>query len=690
MKGYRTRLTNLFFAFLGAAPLLAQPLDKVDTLSASVIVANHDRAVLSGLTSLDGSRLRAGVSLLGVPDIVRSLKMLPGVAAGMEITAGLYVHGGDGSDNLFLLDGVPLFQVAHLGGMLSSFNTEAIAALDFYKSGFPARFGGRLSSVVDIVSESGDYQNYHGSVSVGLLDGQVAVGGPVVKDRLSFHVALRRSWPDLVLSPVLSIRNAHNQKKTTGLYYMYDVNLALNWSLSPIDEIRVRLYQGKDHFRYSTSLSEKFYGKQIYEEESYTRLRMDWGNFALSSSWRHFFSAGAPFEARVYYSRGFSDIGYGTRSASMRGDHPKENTFEGQDVGDVARMGMGVRQMVYLNRHRLEFGVDYQNTKFFFPNSAAESRNGGVFLEDKILLGLIQVVGGLRMDAYAFESNFLFKPQPRAKISCRVTPDLVLNASYTTMVQFAHLLTSVLLDLPTNRWGPSSAALPPSEACQATLGFDYSPSAQLSVRGEAYYKSMDNLFMYTGTTTLFPPADCSEREFACGRGRAYGVDLEGKFCTDRSESVLNYSLSWSQRYFEEIFNDWFFDRYDNRHKISFRHTQRFGEKIRLTLTWDYHSGNRVTFPEQIVKDGQGITFLYSSPNNMRMPAWHRLDLSCEVRSVTKKGHESLWAFGLCNVYGRKNPLVVMLADMESNPGYYYLKGYSLPPLIPSVSYTYKF
>ena len=151
MKGFHTLFANLILTCLGVAPLLAQPLDKVDTLSASVIVASHDRAVLSGLTTFDGSRLRTGVSVLGVPDIVRSLKMLPGVAAGMEITAGLYVHGGDGSDNLFLLDGVPLFQVAHLGGMLSSFNTEAINTLGFYKSGFPARFGGRLSSVVEIV-----------------------------------------------------------------------------------------------------------------------------------------------------------------------------------------------------------------------------------------------------------------------------------------------------------------------------------------------------------------------------------------------------------------------------------------------------------------------------------------------------------------------------------------------------------
>lgn len=690
MKGFHTLFANLILTCLGVAPLLAQPLDKVDTLSASVIVASHDRAVLSGLTTFDGSRLRTGVSVLGVPDIVRSLKMLPGVAAGMEITAGLYVHGGDGSDNLFLLDGVPLFQVAHLGGMLSSFNTEAINTLGFYKSGFPARFGGRLSSVVDIVSKSGDYQKYHGSVSIGLLDGQVAVGGPIVKDKLRFHVALRRSWPDLVLSPVLSIQNAHNQKKTTGSYYMYDVNLALNWSPNLIDEFCVRLYQGKDHFRYSTSLIEKFYGKQIYEEESYTRLRMDWGNFALSSSWRHAFSARAPFEMRVYYSRGFSDIGYGTRSVSMRGDYPEEKTFEGQDVGDVARVGMKIRQMLYLDRHRLEFGADYQNTEFFFPNSAVESRNGGFFFEDKISVGLIELIGGLRMDAYAFESKFFFKPQPRAKISCRVTSNLVLNASYTAMVQFSHLLTSVLLDLPTNRWGPSSAALPPSESRQITLGFDYRPFAQLSVRGEAYYKNMDNLVMYTGTTTLFPPADNTEKEFACGRGRAYGVDLEGKFCTDHSESVLNYSLSWSQRYFEKIFTDWFFDRYDNRHKISIRHTQRFGERVSLTLSWDYHSGNRVTFPEQILEDGQGITFMYSSPNNMRMPSWHRLDLSCVVRGVTRRGNESLWTFGLCNVYARKNPLVVMLADKESNPGYYYLKGYSLPPLIPSVSYTYKF
>ena len=690
MRGFHTLLISILLTFSGFAPSSAQTPEKVDTLSASIIIANRDRALLSGLTSYDSGQLHTGASVLGVADIVRTLKMLPGVAAGMEITSGLYVHGGDGSDNLFLLDGVPLFQVAHLGGMFSSFNTEAIRSLDFYKSGFPARYGGRLSSVVDIATKDGDFQDYHGSASLGLLDGQVSVGGPVVKDRLAMQVALRRSWPDVVVTPVLAIRNANNRKKTTGTYYLYDMNLSLNWMLRPTDMISLHLYRGKDHLRYATSTVEKFYGKEIYEEESFTKLKMDWGNLAVSSTWRHTFSDLAPLQLRVYYSRGFSDIGYETREARMRGDSPVVDAFGGQDAGDVACLGAEVRQMFYGDHHRLELGADFQRFRFLFPDSAVASGNGGVYLEDKITYGPFHLLAGLRLDAYCYESGLLFKPQPRVAVSYTAGSRLTLNASYTQTVQFTHLLSAILLDLPTNRWGPSSANLPPAEARQFTLGWECKLLQNLSVRGEAYYKDMQNLVMYIGATTLFPPADNRGRDFASGRGRAYGLDVEGQFWTERSETVLNYSLSWSRRLFPDVFQDWFYDRYDNRHNIAIRHTHRLGRKVKLIISWGFHSGNRITFPEQILGEGRGMKFLYSSPNNMRMPAWHCLDLGCEYRQETRKGREGRWTFGLYNVYGRQNPVVMFLADKIENPGYFYLRSYSLPPLIPSVSYTYTF
>lgn len=691
MRECHLQLINIFIACLGPLSLSAQAPDKIDTLSASVVVANDDRTLLSGLTLYDGETLRSGVSALGVSDIVRTLKTLPGVASGMEMTSGLYVHGGDGSDNLFLLDGVPLFQVAHLGGIYSSFNTEAIHSLEFYQSGFPAQYGGRASSVVDMSTIEGDNLNYHGAVSMGLLDGHLTIGGPLVKNKLTYYAGLRRSWPDILLTPALSIYNSGRDKKTFGSYYLYDMNVNVVWTPGTEDKVSFRYYRGRDKFRYSYTSLDKFYGKDIYIEESYRKIGMDWGNFALSTEWKHHFSRYAPFRVLAYYSRGSSDIGYDTKEYSMRGEDLQERSFSGQDVGDISLLGFEFGQSLYLDNHRIGLGTDYQYIKYLHPGFHETSRMVSVFVDDKYSNGPWKLLVGFRLDACKTANSSFVVPQPRLMASYSWDTLFTVNATYTRTAQFSHLLTSIFLDLPTNRWAPSSEKLPATDVHQFTVGFRSLPNSSLSLSGEIYYKYMDNLVLYASGTTLFPPADDSNGDYACGDGRAYGMGLEGQYRSGDHETSVYYTLSWSQRLFPSLYPYWFFDRYDNRHKLTVRHTWQISKNVGLDLNWDYHSGNRITLPEQILEDAGGeLKLLYSSPNNLRMPSWHRLDVGLRVQHETKRGHEGTWSFGLFNVYCRKNPLLLLLEDTEHNPGNYTLKGYSLPPMIPSVSYMIKF
>ena len=181
-----------------AGSLQAQELR--DTLDASRISAIREKmrnTTQTGLMHIESKQLNSGVAVFGSPDVIKKLQMLPGVAAGNELMSGLYVHGGDGNDNLYLLDGVPLYNISHFGGLFSSFNTDVIDNLDFYKSGFPARYGGRMSSVVDVETREGNLERYHGSFSLGLIDGRVQVEGPIVKGKNSFNVGLRRTWLDV-------------------------------------------------------------------------------------------------------------------------------------------------------------------------------------------------------------------------------------------------------------------------------------------------------------------------------------------------------------------------------------------------------------------------------------------------------------------------------------------------------------
>ena len=198
--------------------------EKIDTLAAATVTSAIDRNInftQTGLTKIDGSAFRRGFAVFSSPDVLKTLQTLTGVSSGTEMLSNLYVHGGDGSDNLFLLDGVPLYQICHLGGIFSSFNTDVVKGIDFYKSGFPARYGGRTSSVVDVATKDGDFKEYHGTVGVGLLDGRLQFEGPIIKDRTSFNVAMRRSWIDVISAPACAIVNAMNKDTGNKQYFGY-------------------------------------------------------------------------------------------------------------------------------------------------------------------------------------------------------------------------------------------------------------------------------------------------------------------------------------------------------------------------------------------------------------------------------------------------------------------------------------
>lgn len=287
MKGFLT-LCSAVLALLKVVciPAEAQDAEMTDTLARAVISSSRPAIASTGLKRFDGGELLGGAAILGSPDVVKFLQNLPGVASGMELMSGLYVRGGDGSDNLFMLDGVPLFQVSHLAGIFSSFNTDVIESLDFYESGFPARYGGRLSSIVDIRTKNGSMENFGGSVSVGLIDGRINLNGPIVRNKLSYDIAIRRSWLDALVAPVLAIENSGNKTKTNGGYALFDSNLNLTYTPGPRDILNLRFYMGSDNFNYSNTTEEKYYGKEIYYSESGTSLKMKWGNLAASAGLR--------------------------------------------------------------------------------------------------------------------------------------------------------------------------------------------------------------------------------------------------------------------------------------------------------------------------------------------------------------------------------------------------------------------
>ena len=260
-----------------------------DTIDESRITAYIDRrmdATQTGLNRIDGSRFKKGFAFLGSPDLIKEIQTLSGVSGGNELLTGMYVHGGDGTDNLFLLDGVPLYQVSHLAGLMSSFNTEVIDNLDFYKSGFPSRFGGKLSSVVDITTKTGDMHDYRGSFNIGLLNGGLQFEGPIIPGKTSFNLAVRRSWFDVLTIPFNLIANLTLPYGDTGKvhYDMTDLNASLTHHFSKDSRLSLNVYLGQDKAVYRwADLRVKYWEGVRHTGEDGYGVNIAWGNILSTS-----------------------------------------------------------------------------------------------------------------------------------------------------------------------------------------------------------------------------------------------------------------------------------------------------------------------------------------------------------------------------------------------------------------------
>ena len=227
-----------------------------DTIDEAVITALTDpkrNQTQTGLKRIDSSDINSGFALFSTPDVIKTLQMMPGVASGTELLSGFYVHGGDGSDNLFLIDGVPVYQVSHLLGLFSSFNSDVIGNMDFYKSGFPARYGSKMSSVVDITTRDGDFEEYHGLFGIGLIDGRLQYEGPLVKGKTSFNVGLRRTWTETLTVPLFAIlNNINSPDKHFGRYALTDLNAKVTHKFAEGNRLSANFYTGRDKFKIHT------------------------------------------------------------------------------------------------------------------------------------------------------------------------------------------------------------------------------------------------------------------------------------------------------------------------------------------------------------------------------------------------------------------------------------------------------
>lgn len=678
-----------------------------------------------GVVNIPKNKVTTFPALLGEADIVKTLQRLPGTTMGTEGMTGLYVRGGDADENLYLLDGNPVYHTNHVLGFFSAFNPDAIKSTTFYKESFPAEYGGRLSSVIDVRTDDGDRKEYHGNLSIGLLAARANFEGPIIKDRSSFNVSFRRSWMDLITWPVLMSLNKDADRKIHGYYNFYDVNAKVNYSFSDRSMAYVSFYTGSDNYLDGEDSDDPYGADRTF--------RWRWGNLITSAGWNYVLSKKVFVAFTGGYTRYRSNI-LQKRDAyvsTIDEQHPQSYFQEGHSSSSMQDMSLRASFDYRPNAmHRIRFGGDYlfhnfrpeqsymdtwykdsvvsQKTNTVFTNSLIHGHEVSAFFEDEMrLTNRLRANIGARYTLFHVQRETYQSLQPRISARYMILRNLSAKISYSKMNQYIHLLSNSFVSQPTDIWVPVTERIGPMNSHQFTGGLYYRwKSIDFSVEG--YYKRLNNLVDYKDNGLALASFSGWEDRVGLGKGRAYGMELMAKKSMGRLSGWLAYTLSWSDRWFPDgSVNKGrrFPAKYDNRHKIDIVATYKLSRKVELTSAWMYASGNHLTIMDQqyyaaVSQSDNGFYgnvydpygYSASSRNNYQLAPYHRLDLGANFYKYRKKGRISIWNVCICNVYMRPNPFMVSPVYYRNVDGKQYVKLQEtiLFRCFPSVSYTYKF
>ena len=688
-------------------------------VSAATQSERIDERVRMSRVDVPVAQIKRAPVLLGETDVLKTMQLLPGVSGGTEGTAGLYVRGGSPDQNLVLLDGVPVYNVSHVLGLFSVFNADALGSVSLTKGGFPARYGGRLSSVVEVNMRDGNSERWRGEGAVGLLLSRLTLDGPV-GDNTRVLVSGRRSYFDLIAKPFFALANRSAEETVRPRQHFYDLNLKVRHTLDDRNTLYASGYLGGDVFGTRT--------EDIGDSTDYRRFKggTTWGNRIASLRW-----------AREVGDRGFSNLTASYSRYEIGFDNVSEESDEGEyeRFESIYRSGIedwalrydfslspsplhGVRFGAGATHHTYSPGATqlaYESPDLEpLDTTLGRATTFGVeyyaYAEDEWQLSRKLAVNyGLHASGFAADGGTYASLQPRLSARYRTDAGLAYKASFATMAQYVNLLSSEALSLPTDLWVPTTASVRPQRAWQAAAGVARTWRDAYELSAEAFYKEMDGVVGYRPGASFagFRPDETWEDLVVQGEGRVYGLELFAQRKLGRTTGWIGYTLSWNDRRFAEINGGRRFPfRYDRRHDIAMLASHRFSERVMVSGAWTYATGNAYTLPRYSVATNYRPLFVNGyeggwradrleqsvAKNDYRMSASHRLDLSVSLTKQKRWGERTI-VWGVYNAYWHRNPVYVAPAeryDEASGEDRREYVEYSLLPLIPSFSYQFKF
>ncbi len=684
------------------------------------------RSVQMSKIEIPISQLKKVPAFFGEKDVLRVLQLMPGVQKGTEGQTGLYVRGGGPDQNLIILDDAVVYNANHLFGFFSIFNSDALKSVELTKGGFPARYGGRLSSVLEMNMKEGSKDKLHGEGGIGLISSRLTLEGPISKGKSSFLVSGRRTYIDVLASPFIAQQQRGDDSQVKPGYYFYDLNAKMNYDLGNKDKLYISGYFGRD----------KFYAREK-SSSSETRAGLDWGNATATMRWNHVLNQ----KLFVNTSLIFSNFNFGVSSYSkdINTDGSADDEFSLDYNSRIRDLGVKTDFDFYPStKHAVKFGAQATFHRFvpsalaiegsFIDNPIERSvkpvnaLEAGIYLEDTWQASdALKINGGVRLSSFQTQSKTYIRPEPRISAALRLAQDFSFKASYAQMNQYVHLLSNTGLGLPTDLWVPTTDRVAPQQSKQIAAGFakDLEKPA-LTLTLEGYYKRMNNILNYKeGSSFLSINGENAnelswEDNVTAGKGWSYGAEFLVQKKTGRFSGWIGYTLSWTYWKFPELnFGKTFFPRYDRRHDLSVVGIYEISKKITVSSTWVYGTGNALTLPVATytgVSDNfmtrfnpNGKTAIgwngptvseYGQKNSFRAEPFHRMDFAIQFHK-NKKRHERTWEFGVYNAYNRRNAFFYDIDEETTVNGTTTttkntLKRYSLFPVLPYFSYNFKF
>lgn len=634
-------------------------------------------------------------AFLGEVDVMKAIQLLPGIQAGSEGSSGIYVRGGSPDQNLILLDGVPVYNSSHLFGFFSVFNADALKSVEVIKGGFPARYGGRLSSVIDVNMKEGNKQKFHGEGGIGLIASRLTLEGPLKKDKASFMISGRRTYYDVLAQPFM-------RGPVKGGYYFYDMNSKVNFKLGEKDRLYVSGYFGNDKF-YARQRNNNAIGGADLSSTLSTSIR--WGNITSVARWNHEYSNKVFGNLTAYYSQysfnvfsrmqnRFANINEEFMLKYVSGINDKAIKYDLDFVPSPVhsiKTGIGYIYHTYKpGAMQTRTAVDSKVEDTTIGTARLSAGEADAYIEDDIKISdALRANLGVHFTGFAVRDELYPSVQPRIGVRYLLSDKVSLKGSFVQMNQFIHLLSNSSIGLPTDLWVPVTDKVPAQRSHQGAVGAAWSITEGIELTVEGYYKTMKNVIEYKEGASFFNSTTGWEDKVEIGNGKSYGGEFflqkrKGKFT-----GMVGYTISRTTRKFDNL-NDGkeFPYRYDRRHDLKVAAVYSPNNKFEISADWVYGTGNAITLPVgYYTGEDNSLQQIYSSRNGFRMPPYHRADVSMKFKKQKKWG-ERAWVLSAYNVYNRMNPFYVYSSTNSS--GNVVFKQMSLFPIIPSISYQFKF